>query len=82
MISEMKKIKMLGFFVVGIVTGLVLLVGIARLSWHTKFYPGVTVAGINVAGLTREQARVRLNSAISDYQIKLTFNGSHWETPR
>jgi len=84
MISEMEKIKngnIIGFFVLGLLMGLILLIGMARLSWHTKFYPGVSVAGVEVAGLTREQAKVRLSEVIDNYRLRLTFNGSRWETP-
>ena len=49
--------NVIGFFVLGVVTGLTLLVGIARLTWHTKFYPGVAIASTEVSGLTREQAK-------------------------
>ena len=80
----MEKIKngnIIGFFVLGLLMGLILLIGMARLSWHTKFYPGVSVAGVEVAGLTREQAKVRLSEVIDNYRLRLTFNGSRWETP-
>lgn len=70
------------FFGLGILTGLMLLVAIARLSWHSKFYPGITIAGVEVAGLTREQARAKVTEAANNYQIKLVFNGSVWETPK
>jgi vancomycin resistance protein YoaR len=82
MISEMKKIKILGFFGLGILVGLVLLIGIARLTWHSKFYPGVSIAGVSVSGLTREQARVKLTEMTDNYQAKLVFNGSEWEAPK
>jgi hypothetical protein len=82
MISEMKKIKILGFFGLGILVGLVLLIGIARLTWHSKFYPGVSIAGVSVSGLTREQARVKLTEMTDNYRVKLTFNGSEWEAPK
>ncbi len=78
----MKKIKMVAFFGLGILVGLVLLVGIARLTWHSKFYPGISIAGERVSGLTREQARVRLTEMTNNYQAKLIFNGSEWEAPK
>ncbi|MEI8232168.1 MAG: VanW family protein [bacterium] len=70
------------FFGLGIIVGVMLLVGIARLTWHSKFYPGVTVAKVEIAGLTREQAKPKLSKAIAEYQTKLTFNGNSWETPK
>lgn len=73
---------MVAFFVMGILVGLVLLVGIARLTWHSKFYPGISIAGERVSGLTREQARIRLTEMTNNYQAKLIFNGSEWETPK
>ena len=81
----MKKIKngkVVGFFGLGIAMGIVMLVAFARLSWHGEFYPGVTIAGIELAGLTREQAEAKLTEAIDNYQITLTFNGSSWKTPK
>jgi len=78
----MKKIKMLGFFVVGILTGLVVIVGVARLAWHSNFYPGIRVAGIDIAGLTRDQARDKIRVIADNYQPKFVFNGNDWEAPK
>jgi len=81
----MKKIENQGnivaFFVIGVLVGLILLIGIARITWHTKFYPGVSVAGVEIAGLTREQAFVKLSEVTNAYQVELIFNGGGWETP-
>lgn len=98
MISDMKKIKndnpaslfrlrlghgkIIGFFGLGVLVGIIILVGMARLTWHSKFYPGVSIAGVEVAGLTREQARARLLEVSENYQAKFIFNGSSWEAPR
>lgn len=91
MIAEMKKRKQVRkhnwqqigvFFGLGVLGGIMLLVAIARLTWHSKFYPGVSVAEIEVAGLTREQAREKLSQTIDEYQAKLIFNGSSWEAPK
>lgn len=79
----MKKIKnnnVIGFFVLGVATGLVLLVGVARMTWHTKFYPGVQIASIPVAGLTREQAKSLITEKTDKYSAELSFNGSTWYT--
>lgn len=70
------------FFGLGLVAGLVMLIGIARLSWHSKFYPGISIAGVEIAGLTREQARVKLAEVIRNYHVKFMFNGSEWEIPK
>jgi len=79
----MKKFKnnnVVGFFVLGVVTGLTLLVGIARLTWHTKFYPGVKIASMEVSGLTREQAKSLITEKTDMYWAELSFNGSTWHT--
>lgn len=93
MISDMKKIKnlvshnqqqglnhVIGFFMLGAVTGIMLIVSLARITWHTKFYPGVKIASISVAGLTREQAKSILSEKTQKYTPKLTFNGNTWES--
>ncbi len=95
MISDMKKIKNLvihkiakeqrfshvfGFFLLGILTGVALLVGLARITWHTKFYPGVQIASIPVAGLTREQAKSLITEKTDMYSAQLIFNGTAWYT--
>ncbi|MFZ2199490.1 MAG: VanW family protein [Microgenomates group bacterium] len=81
----MKKIKkyhskVLLFFAIGIMTGIVVLIALARLTWHTKFYPGVKIASIPVQGLTREQTKVMLDEKVKRHTVKLVFNGSTWET--
>ena len=82
MISDMKKIKnnnVIGFFALGVVTGLMILVGIARITWHTKFYPGVQIAFVPVSGLTQEQVKTVIGEKTSQYTGKLVFNGNTWE---
>ncbi|MFH1244566.1 MAG: VanW family protein [bacterium] len=74
--------KIVSFFGLGVLLGLILLVGIVRLVWHSKFYPGVTIATVEVGGLTREQAKVKLENKIADYQMNLTFNESEWKIPK
>lgn len=70
------------FFVLGVLAGLSLLVAVARLTWHSKFYPGVRVAGISIAGLTREQAQEKINLATQQYQAKLSLGRADWLIPR
>lgn len=80
--SEGNLARIAGFFGLGLLTGLVLLIGVARLTWHSKFYPGLKIAGIEVAGLTREQASTKLLQATENYQTTFVFNGSSWTTPK
>jgi vancomycin resistance protein YoaR len=71
-----------GFFGLGLLTGLVILVGVARLTWHGKFYPGLKIAKQNVGGLTREEASAKLVELTTSYQPKLGFNGYSWTAPK
>ncbi len=73
--------KVIGFFGLGILTGLILLVAMARVAWHSKYYPNITIAKMEVGGLTREQAKIKLEVAVSGYQAKLGFNGATWVVP-
>jgi vancomycin resistance protein YoaR len=74
--------RIVGFFGLGFVVGLIVLVTIARLSWHGKFYPGVSIAHVAIGGLTREEARQKLQNASENYQITITFNGASWSSPK
>ncbi len=89
MITEMKKMKQLGkssatkvitFYCLGVLAGLLLLMALGRLLWHSKYYPGVAVAGIEIEGLTREQAKQKIVDETANYKMTLTFNGSSWIT--
>lgn len=80
--EKIKNGKIIGFFVIGLVTGLAMLVGIARLTWHTKFYPGVTIANVSVAGLNRAQAYTKLEEVTKNYQVKIEYGGGSWQIPR
>lgn len=73
-----KLLSVWEFYLLGIVTGIVALVGSARVAWHTKYYPGVSIAQVQVAGLTRDQARELIKQKATEYQVKLEFNGSEW----
>ena len=70
-----------GFFLMGLILGIVLLIALARISWHNKYYPGVEIAGVVVAGLTQDEARVKLQESINTYQVALAYNEAIWETP-
>jgi hypothetical protein len=76
------QVRIIGFFGLGILIGLMALITTARLSWHSKFYPGVEIAGVKVAGLTREQAEKKLLENTDNFQVKFTFNGSTWESQK
>lgn len=72
---------MMGFFGLGILFGLSLIVAVARVAWHGKFYPGITIAQIDVSGLSRDQAKNKILEKINVYQTDLSFNGMNWKTP-
>lgn len=74
-------LRLVVYFGLGVLTGLMLLLGVARLTWHNKFYPGITIAQVSVGGLTREQAHAKIVEAVSAYHPKLTFSGASWEIP-
>lgn len=87
MIAEMKKTQQrkltdfwryAGFFGLGVMLGGLLLFTAARLAWHSKFYPGVEIAGVAVGGLSRSQAEIKLEQAVADYQPGLTYADKEW----
>lgn len=78
--SSWKQIA--GFFGLGLMTGMMLLFALARITWHTKYYPGVSVAGTPLGGMTRPQAMELMSQKTRDYQAKFSFNGSSWVTPK
>ena len=80
--EKLGVVRVGSFFVLGVVSGVMGLICVARLTWHSKFYPGVTVAGVEIAGMNRELAKLKLTEITQNYQTKLTFNGSSWETPK
>ncbi len=82
MITEMKKkFKVIGFFGIGVLAGLLILIGITRLVWHGKFFPGVQIANIPVSGLTREEAKEKILASADYYHARFEFNGASWEAP-
>src|SRR5689334_1989078 len=70
------------YFIVGALVGLSILVSLARILWHSKYYPGVKVAEIALGGLTQDQARLKVSSAVADYHLKLAYNEVVWEVPQ
>lgn len=71
-----------GFFGLGTLLGLSILVSIARVVWHSKFYPGVSVGGVEIGGMSREQALIRVDERIEQYRLVAEFNGLNWEVPK
>lgn len=64
----------LGKLGLGIIAGFVLALGFGsgaifayQGQYAARIYPGVTVAGVDVAGLTRDAARVKLETALGGY---------------
>jgi vancomycin resistance protein YoaR len=76
-----RLLKIISFFGLGILCGMALLISVARFTWHSKFYPGITIANIEITGLRREEAREKIIQRINAYQGTLTFNGASWKTP-
>lgn len=74
--------RIIEFFGLGILFGLVGIVVVARLAWRGKFYPGVSIANVEIGGMTREQARSKLQNKVDDYQLSLAYNGVNWISPR
>ncbi len=65
-----------------IVLIVVLAILIDSLLYYNKIHAGVTVAGQQVSGLTREEAAARLNEMVDEVQqdsITLTYEGKSWD---
>lgn len=75
-------LKVGGYFGLGTALGLMLLVSVARLTWHSKFYPGVVVAGIEMGGLTREEGAEKIRQELERDQWSLQLNGAGWVVPK
>jgi vancomycin resistance protein YoaR len=80
--NQRKWRQVITYFGLGALVGLLLLIGVMRLTWHNKFYPGITIAKVPVGGLTREEAENKIKLASDNYQTQLSFNGHTWETPK
>ncbi len=72
-------LKMSGYYLLGVLAGLLGMIAITRIIWHSKFYPNVTIANLAVGGMTRVEAATALKQAISERKITLNFNGHSWE---
>lgn len=75
-------IRIVGYYLLGVMAGIMGLVAIMRLVWHTKFYPRIMVGGVAVSGLTREQARTRLEQMTTGYQAQIEYGGGRWILPK
>lgn len=64
------------YFVLGMGVGAMTLFAIARIAWHSKFFPGVRVAGVAISGLSRGEATTLLTEKAKAYRIHLTTNGT------
>ena len=65
-----------------IVAIVVLAILVDSLLYYNKIHAGVTVAGQQVSGLTREEAAARLNEMVDEVQqdsITLTYEGKSWD---
>jgi vancomycin resistance protein YoaR len=66
----MKKVRKLFLSLVIVSCLLVIIWGGAKLFYFDKFYPGSTVAGVNVSGLTAKQAKTELAKQIKNFKNK------------
>lgn len=73
--------RVIFYYLLGVVTGLLGIVSIMRLVWHSKFYPNVIVANVNVGGLHRTEAKNLIEQEIEKTKIPLTYNGYSWSLP-
>ena len=73
--------RVIFYYLLGVVTGLLGIVSIMRLVWHSKFYPNVVVANVNVGGLRRAEAKNLLEQEIEKTKIPLMYNGYSWALP-
>ncbi len=72
-------LKMSGYYLLGILAGLLGMIAMTRIIWHSKFYPNVTIANLAVGGMTRAEAATTLKQAIDERKITLNYNGYAWE---
>jgi len=75
-------VRVVGYYLLGVMAGAMGLVALMRLIWHTKFYPGVTVGNVVVAGLTRAEAKIKLEEVVNNYQAVIDYGGGSWEIPK
>lgn len=71
--------KVIGYYLVGVLSGLIGMVAMARIVWHSKFYPNVTVAGVEIGGMKREEAQEKLSRVLAERVVELSANGYSWQ---
>jgi len=69
------------YYLLGILAGVMGIVAMTRIIWHSKFYPNVVIGSVAVGGLTRTEAREVLENFITNNNISLVYNGFRWELP-
>ncbi len=73
--------RIIGYYLLGVVAGFVGIIGIARATWHSKFYPNVMIGTVAVGGMRRDEARNTLIKAQEQLTIEATFNSHTWKIP-
>lgn len=61
--------------------GVLLVVGVLRLAWRGKIFPGITIAGIEVGNLSSAAAAALLDQETSEFLDRppiLSFEGKDW----
>ncbi|WP_297428164.1 VanW family protein [Clostridium sp.] len=85
--NKQKKIifGIVGLVVIGAVVFAVYLLSINKVvkSWDNKIYPGVTVQGVDLGGMTKEEAQNKLaesfNSAIEKKKLSILIGNKQYE---
>ncbi len=82
--SPTKKLKLsrvIVYYLMGVLAGLLGMMAMVRIIWHSKFYPNVTIGSVAVGGLRRDEARALIEKAMAENEIKLSYNGFGWSLP-
>ncbi|TXH03001.1 MAG: hypothetical protein E6R05_03535 [Candidatus Moraniibacteriota bacterium] len=73
--------KMVFYYLLGVLAGVLGMISMARIIWHSKFYPNVVIGSVTVGGMKRTEAREELEKFIANNKISLVYNGFRWELP-
>ncbi|GAB4026312.1 MAG: VanW family protein [Candidatus Microgenomates bacterium] len=79
--TNIKWQKAAAYYAMGVLIGLMGIVAITRIVWHSKFYPNVILGSLSVGGMKRAEAREELEKFIANNKIVLIYNGFRWELP-
>lgn len=79
--QSIRPYKAIIYYLLGILAGVMGIVAMTRIIWHSKFYPNVIIGSVAVGGLKRPEAREELEKFIANNQISLVYNGFRWELP-